>query len=79
MLVALKDKQIKGAALDVFYEEPLPKESKLWDAENLILIPHISGKTKYFFDRCINLFQETFKLYYDNKPMKFEVDLEKGF
>ncbi len=34
---------IAGAALDVFEEEPLAEPSPLWDAENLILTPHVAG------------------------------------
>ncbi|KAM3560398.1 hypothetical protein ARSEF4850_003684 [Beauveria asiatica] len=40
---ALEKRQIGGAALDVFEEEPLPSSSKLWDAPNLILSPHAAG------------------------------------
>ncbi len=46
LLKALKNKEIGGAALDVYKEEPL-KEKELWEFEgNLILTPHIGSQTK---------------------------------
>lgn len=47
MIAALKSGQIGGAALDVFADEPLTKETaaKFADAPNLIMTPHISGVT----------------------------------
>jgi len=79
LLSALEKREIKGAALDVFYEEPLPENSLLWEAENLIITPHLSGKTKYFFDRSIEIFQENYKLFEEEKPLKFEIDFVKGY
>lgn len=38
----LKEKRIKGAALDVFENEPLTPESPLWKLENIIITPHNS-------------------------------------
>lgn len=32
-----------GAGLDVVDPEPLPKNHRIWDIENIIITPHISG------------------------------------
>lgn len=45
LYVALKEKQIRGAALDVFAEEPLPTSSPLFSLDNVILMPHVSSQT----------------------------------
>lgn len=34
------------AALDVFEKEPLPKDSKLYDMDNVLIMPHKGGPTK---------------------------------
>ena len=39
----MENRQIKGAALDVFEEEPLPKDSELWNKEHLYLSSHKAG------------------------------------
>lgn len=40
---ALASGHLAGAAIDVTSPEPLPQESPLWDAPNLLLTPHVSG------------------------------------
>lgn len=40
---ALRAGAIAGAALDVFETEPLPPDSPLWSAPNLIVSPHVAG------------------------------------
>lgn len=42
---ALKARQIRGAGLDVYREEPLPASSKLCELDNLIMMPHLSSQT----------------------------------
>ena len=43
LVAALESGEIAGAALDVTVVEPLPADSPLWDAPNLILTPHAAG------------------------------------
>ncbi len=40
---ALKNHQIAGAALDVFYTEPTPKDNPLLELDNIVVAPHISS------------------------------------
>jgi len=44
LIEKLKKREIKGAALDVYYEEPLIK-SELFELDNVILTPHIASQT----------------------------------
>ncbi len=41
----LQEKKIAGAALDVFVNEPLEKESALRSLENIVLTPHLGAST----------------------------------
>lgn len=45
LAAALRAGQLRGAALDVFEQEPLPAGGALAGAPNLILTPHIAGLT----------------------------------
>ena len=42
LIEALDNKRLGGAVLDVFEEEPLSKENRLWSMENVIVTPHNS-------------------------------------
>ena len=41
----LREKKIGGAGLDVYAQEPLPKDSRLIGLDNIILTPHVSSQT----------------------------------
>ena len=45
LIQALKSGKLKGAALDVFLEEPLPQSSELWALDNVLLSPHNMDQT----------------------------------
>jgi D-3-phosphoglycerate dehydrogenase len=42
---ALQDRHVAGAALDVFETEPLPDDSPLRSAPNIVLTPHLGAST----------------------------------
>jgi D-3-phosphoglycerate dehydrogenase len=46
LLKALQTGEIAGAGLDVFEDEPLPKDSELLKLENVVVTPHIAWYTK---------------------------------
>lgn len=46
LIRVLSQKRIGGAALDVFADEPLPKDHPLFQLENVILTPHMAAQTQ---------------------------------
>jgi phosphogluconate 2-dehydrogenase len=42
---ALKSRQIRGAALDVFDEEPTPLDNPLLELDNVVVTPHFASAT----------------------------------
>lgn len=56
MIEALKTGKLKGAALDVFTEEPLPASSELWDLPNVLLSPHNMDQTATFMHEATEFF-----------------------
>ena len=49
---ALKENIFSGAYIDVTDPEPLPKESNLWNINNLIITPHVTGG--YHLEETLN-------------------------
>ena len=77
---ALKAKQIGGAYLDVFHEEPLPESSTLWELENLLISPHISGQIEHFQEETFPIFKENLVSYLnEGKLARNIVAKDKGY
>lgn len=53
---ALREKRIRGAALDVFDTEPLPPDHPLWSLDNVLISPHSADKTSDSHDRAMGFF-----------------------
>ena len=43
LALAIKNKELSGAGLDVFEQEPLPKNHELWEMKNVIITPHVAA------------------------------------
>lgn len=79
LITALSSGKIGGAALDVFEEEPLPATSPLWDMDNVIITPHISGFTKDYHEKASRVFKENLRRYLDNEPLLNQLNRSKGY
>jgi phosphoglycerate dehydrogenase-like enzyme len=79
LVCALQDKWIAGAGLDVFAEEPLPRDSPLWTLPNVILTPHISGFSPNYEQRAVDVFCENLRRYIDDQPLLNVVDRSIGY
>jgi D-2-hydroxyacid dehydrogenase (NADP+) len=73
LIDALKSGHIAGAGLDVFAQEPLPTESPLWEMENVIVTPHVGGRSVKEFDRLCALFVENLGRYRRGEELKHRV------
>ena len=72
---ALRSGSIAGAALDVYENEPLPRDHPLWDAPNTILTPHIAAQGgRHLVERRYEIVLENFRNFSAGKPLRNEVD-----
>lgn len=79
LIEALKNKVIAGAALDVFWQEPLPQDSPLWELDNAILTPHIAGDMIDYTERAAEIFINNLERYINGQPLKGQVDYQLGY
>jgi phosphoglycerate dehydrogenase-like enzyme len=81
LVEALQTKKIAGAGLDVYEVEPLPKESPLWDMENVLISPHCTDRTSDpdWLDLSAQLFVENFRRFVKGEPLKNVVDKKAGY
>jgi phosphoglycerate dehydrogenase-like enzyme len=77
LIDALNQNRIAGAVLDVFEQEPLPKEHPFWTTPNLLMTFHTSAPS--LPEDITNLFIENYELFNEGQPLKYQVDFEKGY
>ncbi len=76
---ALREGVIAGAALDVFEREPLPEDSPLWELDNVIITPHISGGVANYNELATSIFCDNLRRYLDGEPLRNIVDPDRGY
>lgn len=64
LVKALESKEIAGAVLDVFEEEPLPAGHPFWKMEQVIMTPHVAGTTQRYMEHLFSSLREA-------KPVHF--------
>jgi phosphoglycerate dehydrogenase-like enzyme len=76
---ALRTNRIGGAALDVFEDEPLARDSPLWSLPNTLITPHTSGFRPDHWDAATDLFSENLRRFEAGQPLLNVVDKSAGY
>jgi phosphoglycerate dehydrogenase-like enzyme len=76
---ALRSDRLAGAGIDVTAVEPLPGDSPLWDAPNLLISPHVSALTPEMWAGRREIFVENLRRFLANEPFLYVCDKEAGY
>ena len=79
LLAALDTGKVRGAALDVFDEEPLPADHWFWTHPHVLVHPHVAAVTPRFWEREQALVLENWKRYREGRELLNVVDLSAGY
>lgn len=80
LIEALQNNRIRAMVSDVFYEEPLKEDSPLWSMENVFMTPHISGESKKYMHKVVEVFEHNLRVFMTNEgKMINQIDLNKGY
>jgi len=75
----LREGRLRGAAFDVFQEEPLPESSNLWTIPNLIITPHVAGGVPDYMERVLEIFTDNVRRLENGEPLRNEIDRSRGY
>lgn len=74
LIEALRSGRLGGAGLDVFTEEPLPRDAALLALDNVVVTPHVAWTTTGTFDRSFALAAENCRRIMTGLPLLHRVD-----
>jgi phosphoglycerate dehydrogenase-like enzyme len=79
LLRALDRGKVKTAVLDVFQQEPLPKDHPLWEHENVIVTPHMADSVKNWHVNNARAFCDNLDRWLAGDQLQNIVDPKKGY
>ena len=79
LIEALTEKRIRGAALDVFDQEPLPEDHPFWSLENVLLSPHCADQTSDWLEQATEFFVTNLQRFLSGRPLLNIVDKHAGY
>lgn len=80
LITALDQHQLSMAALDVTEPEPLAPNDPLWQRDDVMITPHISGQIEHFRATVFAIFAANFERFVqDGTLARNQVDLQRGY
>ncbi len=79
LVKALDSQRLAGAGVDVVDPEPLPKGHALWKFNNVIITPHIAGRSDVDQDRMLGTVKANIARFAEGKPLINVVNKQKGY
>ncbi|MBI4496398.1 MAG: D-2-hydroxyacid dehydrogenase [Chloroflexi bacterium] len=79
LIDALTAGRLAGAGLDVFTTEPLPADSPLWDLPNVIISPHIAGRTDVSEEQSVDFFIGNLRRFLEGRELLNRVDRSRYY
>ena len=79
MVEALASGRLAGAGMDVVDPEPLPKDHRLWEFDNFLITPHISGRSDKGGPREFELIKDNVRRFGRGLPLRNVVEKKKGY
>ena len=79
LIAALRAKQLGGAVLEVFKEEPLPPDHGLWGLDNVLVAPHCADNTLSQDNDALEIFEENVRRFVKGQQLTCVVDRTEGY
>lgn len=79
LLDALDAGPVRGAALDVFRQEPLPSGHPFFVHPRVLVTPHVSATTRLYWERQTELVVDNIGRFARGEPLRNVVDKQAGY
>ena len=79
LIKSLDSRRLAGAGVDVMDPEPLPKGNALWKFDNVVITPHIAGRSDQDRGRMVGTIGENIRRFVAGQPLINVVDKKKGY
>lgn len=79
LVEALRARRLRGAALDVFAEEPLPPGHAFWTLDNVLLSPHCADNVPGWLEAAVAVFLSNLERFQRGETLLNRVDPARGY
>ncbi|MGF1738665.1 D-2-hydroxyacid dehydrogenase [Photobacterium satsumensis] len=77
LLHSLESGAVEHAFLDVFKQEPLPKNHPFWQHPEITVTPHIAAES--FPHQVMAIFRDNVQRWLSQQPLRYNIDFQQGY